>query len=100
MSRITRRTLLRHSAVGLAGLAATDALGAAGTRTARAAGPRKDVVFGNLQEPSTMNPLVATGSVEQSLLILCGPYVESVRNEQLEPINEYVEQVPSVTNGL
>ncbi|MBI4278457.1 MAG: peptide ABC transporter substrate-binding protein [Armatimonadetes bacterium] len=63
-------------------------------------GPRREVVFGNIQEPSSLNPLVITGAVEKALTVLYTALVENVKNDRLEPLNEYVEQVPTLRNGL
>ncbi|MBI4278254.1 MAG: hypothetical protein HY660_07335, partial [Armatimonadetes bacterium] len=63
-------------------------------------GPRKDIVFGNIQEPASLNPLTVTGTVEKAVIVLFASFVENVRNDRLEPINEAVEQLPTLRNGL
>ncbi|MBI4277959.1 MAG: peptide ABC transporter substrate-binding protein [Armatimonadetes bacterium] len=64
-----------------------------------APGPRKDIVFGNIQEPSSLNPLVVTAATDVQFLPMFTAY-SNVRNDRLDLINESVEAVPTIRNGL
>jgi peptide/nickel transport system substrate-binding protein len=60
---------------------------------------RKDLVLGNIQEPSGLNALTSVASTEVQFMPLFTAY-SFLRNERFEQINEYVTQVPTLANGL
>ncbi|MGQ0568980.1 MAG: peptide ABC transporter substrate-binding protein [Armatimonadota bacterium] len=60
---------------------------------------RKDLILGSIQEPSSRNPFTATAATEVLFLPLFIPYANQ-RNDRLELINEYIEAVPTLANGM
>lgn len=60
---------------------------------------RKDIVLGMIQEPAGVNPLTASAATDVQFLPVFTAY-SYIRNDRLDLINEYVEQVPTVANGL
>ncbi len=60
---------------------------------------RKELILGNIQEPSGLNALTSVASTEVQFMPLFTAY-SFLRSDRFEQINEYVTQVPTLANGL
>lgn len=59
---------------------------------------RKELVLGNIQEPAGLNALTSVASTEVQFMPLFTAY-SFLRNDRFEQVNEYVTQVPTLSNG-
>ncbi len=60
---------------------------------------RKELVLGNIQEPSGLNALTSVASTEVQFMPLFTAY-SFLRSDHFDQINDYVTQVPTLANGL
>jgi len=69
------------------------------TRGSAGAAFRKELVLGNIQEPSGLNALTSVASTETQFMPLFTAY-SFLRSDRFDQINDYVTAVPTLSNGL